>query len=254
MSRYDAVLFDFFGTLTHAVSRGRAHAHLARWLGCDPRVFTAVLDRTFVERAQGGYGSASQSLRRVAEAVGVHPTRAQLAAVLPARVAAVRADTRLRAEAVPVLEAVRARGLRTALVSDCGPELPRYLPELPIAALLDVCVYSVEVGACKPDPRMYVAVCHRLGIPPHRCLYIGDGGSQELTGATAVGMTAVQLTAPDLGGHLRFNGERGWTGRTARTLTEAITDLDTRRAGPAPATRRPAEPPRGTSAAYAAPR
>lgn len=228
MSRYDAVLFDFFGTLTHAVSRGRAHAHLARWLGCDPRRFTAVLDRTFVERAQGGYGTASQSLRRVAEAVGVHPTRAQLAAVLPARIAAVRADTRLRDEAVPVLRAVRARGLATALVSDCGDELPRYLPDLPIAPLLDTCVYSVEVGVCKPDPRMFLTACRRLGVPPHRCLYIGDGGSQELSGATAVGMTAVQLAAPDLAGHLRFNGERGWTGRTARTLTEAITFLDAR--------------------------
>jgi putative hydrolase of the HAD superfamily len=226
MCPYEAVLFDFFGTLTQAVSRGRAHTHLARWLGCDPRLFTAVLDRTFVERARGGYGSASQSLRRVAETVGVRPTRAQLAAVLPARIEAVRADTRLRAEAVPVLRAVRARGLRTGLVSDCGYELPRYLPELPIAPLLDTCVYSVEVGACKPDRRMYLTACRRLGVAPDRCLYIGDGGSQELSGARAVGMTAVQLTAPDLAGHLRFNGEHGWTGRTAGTLTEAIRYLD----------------------------
>src|SRR2546430_11606344 len=58
MSRFDAVLFDFFGTLTHAVSRGPRHAHLARWLGCDPRLFTAVLDPTLVERAAGGGGPA----------------------------------------------------------------------------------------------------------------------------------------------------------------------------------------------------
>jgi putative hydrolase of the HAD superfamily len=226
MSRYDAVLFDFFGTLTHAVSRGPHHAHLARWLGCDPRLFMAVLDRTFVERAAGEYGSASESVRRVAEAVGVQPTRAQLAAVIPARIAAVRADTRLRDEAVPVLETVRARGLGTALVSDCGHELPEYLPELPIAPLLDACVYSVEVGACKPDPRMYLTACRRLDVAPERCLYVGDGGSQELTGARAVGMTAVQLTAPDLAGHLRFNGELGWTGPTASSLMAALGYLE----------------------------
>jgi putative hydrolase of the HAD superfamily len=223
---FDAVLLDFFGTLTEAVSRGPAHSHLARWLGCDPRRFAAVLDETFLDRARGGYGSASQSLRRVAEAVGVHPTRAQLAAVLPARVAAVQADTRLRPEAVPVLTAVRARGLRTGLVSDCGHELPRYLPDLPIAPLLDTCVYSVEVGVCKPDRRMYLTACRRLGVDPHRCLYIGDGGSQELSGARAVGMTAVRLAAPDLAGHLRFNAERMWTGRTAASLTEAVGYLD----------------------------
>ena len=32
VSAYRAVLFDFFGTLTHAVSRGPAHAHIARTL------------------------------------------------------------------------------------------------------------------------------------------------------------------------------------------------------------------------------
>jgi putative hydrolase of the HAD superfamily len=226
MSRYQAVLFDFFGTLTHAVSRGRAHNRLARGLGCDPALFNAALDKTFLERARGGYGSASQSLRRVAESVGVRPTSAQLAAVLPARVAAVRADTRLRAEAAPVLAEVRARGLRTGLISDCADELPRYLPDLPIAPLLDTCVYSVQVGACKPDPRMYLTACRLLGVDPCRCLYIGDGGSQELSGARRVGMTAVQLTAPDLVGHLRFNAERDWTGWSAQTLTGAIRYLD----------------------------
>jgi putative hydrolase of the HAD superfamily len=223
---FHAVLFDFFGTLTQAVSRGPAHAHLARWLGCDPRRFKAVLDETFPDRARGAYGSASQALRRVAESVGVQPTRAQLAAVLPARVAAVLADTRLRPEAEPVLRAVRARGLGTGLVSDCTHELPHYLPDLPIAPLLDACVYSVELGVCKPDPRMYLTACARLGVEPRHCLYVGDGGSQELSGAQAVGMTAVQLTAPDLVGHLRFNGERNWTGRTAGTLAGALRYLN----------------------------
>jgi putative hydrolase of the HAD superfamily len=226
MSAYRAVLFDFFGTLTHAVARGPAHAHIARWLGCDPGAFTDALDRTFLERARGGYGTASQSLRRVAESVGVRPSRDQLAVALPARLAAVRMDTRLRADAVPVLRAVQARGLRTGLVSDCTHELPGYLPDLPVAALLDTCVYSIEVGVCKPDPWMYLTACARLGVEPDECLYVGDGGSQELSGAEAVGMTAVRLTAWDLPGHLRFNEERWWSGRSARSLTEAVGYLD----------------------------
>ena len=223
---YRAVLFDFFGTLTQAISRGPAHAHIARWLGCDPRAFTSALDRTFLERARGGYGTAQQSLRRVAEEAGALPGRTRVAVALPVRVAAVRADTRLRAEAVPVLRGLRERGLRTGLISDCTHELPRYLPAMPIAPLLETCVYSIEVGACKPDPRMYLTACERLAVEPAECLYIGDGGSQELSGARAVGMTAVRLAARDLGRHLRFNGEQGWTGHTARTLREAVTYLE----------------------------
>jgi putative hydrolase of the HAD superfamily len=222
MTPYRAVLFDFFGTLTRAVARGRAHQHIARWLGCDPRAFTAELNETFLERARGGYGPPAHALRRVTDAVGARPSRSQLALAQPLRVAAVRADTQLRDDAVPVLRALRERGLRTGLISDCGPELPDYLPTLPVAPLLDTCVYSIEVGVCKPDPAIYRIACARLSVDPRECLYIGDGGSQELSGARSVGMTAVRLAAPDLAGHLRFNGEQGWTGPSARSLTEAI--------------------------------
>jgi len=226
VTAHRAVLFDFFGTLTCAVSRGRAHRHIARWLGCDPRAFTAVLDETFLERARGGYGPPAHALRLVTEAVGGRPTRSQLALAQPLRMAAVEADTQLREDAVPVLRALKARGLRTGLISDCGPELPGYLPKLPVAKLLDTWVYSIEVGVCKPDPQIYRTACRRLAVDPRDCLYIGDGGSQELTGARAVGMTAVRLAAPDLAGHLTFNSEQVWKGPTARSLTEAIGYLD----------------------------
>ncbi len=222
MTPYRVVLFDFFGTLTRAVSRGRAHQNIARWLGCDPRAFTAELNHTFLERARGRYGPPARALRVVTDAVGARPSRSQLALAQPLRVEAVRADTQLRDDAVWVLHDLRSRGLRTGLISDCGPELPEYLPTLPVAPLLDTCVYSIEVGVCKPDPKIYLYACERLSVDPAECLYIGDGGSQELSGATRVGMTAVRLAAPDLAGHLRFNGEQGWAGRSARTLTEAV--------------------------------
>jgi putative hydrolase of the HAD superfamily len=222
MPRIRAVLFDFFGTLTTAVHRGPAHANIARWLGCDPDVFAAELDRSFRVRARGGFGPQADALRRVTRRAGGRPSERRIAVALSARSAAVRADTRLRPDAVPVLAALRDGGLLTGVVSDCGPELPLFLSTLPVAPLLSTCVYSVEVGACKPHPRMYLTACARLGVEPVECLYIGDGGSRELSGARAVGMTAVRLAAPDLGRHLQFDADTGWTGWTAPSLTQAV--------------------------------
>src|SRR4051812_25022638 len=164
-----AVLFDFFGTLTEAVTRGPAHATIARQLGCDPADFARALDRSFLTRARGGLGSPEQALRTLATSVGGTPSRAAVHAMLDQRVAAVRADTRLRPEAVPVLRALRSRGLRLALISDCGPELPAFLPGLPIAELLDATVFFIEVGACKPDPALYRAACDALDVAPEHC-------------------------------------------------------------------------------------
>ncbi|GAB2610425.1 hypothetical protein Aab01nite_24670 [Paractinoplanes abujensis] len=226
MPAYRAVVFDFFGTLTRSVQRGPQHAELARALGVDPEAVRGVLDRTFRARARGRYGSAEATLRWVIEQAGGHPRTDQVRAGVPARVDALKADTRLRADAVSVLAAIKRRGLGTALISDCTHELPAFLPSLPVAPLLDATVYSVRLGVCKPDPRIYLAACEKLDVSPSECLYVGDGGSHELTGAAAVGMTPVRLAAPDLASHLVFDADTNFAGRTVRSLTEVVGLVD----------------------------
>jgi putative hydrolase of the HAD superfamily len=226
VSAYRAVVFDFFGTLTRSVQRGPQHADIARRLGCDPEAIRGVLDRTFHSRARGAFGSAQATLRFVTEQAGGHPRPSQLEEAVPARVDALKADTRLRPDAVSALRAIRRRGLATALISDCTHELPAFLPSLPVAPLLDARVFSVEVGVCKPDPAIYLTACRRLGVAPEDCMYVGDGGSRELTGATAVGMTAVRLDAPDLADHLVFERDDSFTGPAVPSLTGLLALLD----------------------------
>ncbi len=226
MPAFQAVVFDFFGTLTGSVRRGPQHADIARALGCDPEAVLSVLDRTFQIRARGQLGSAEATLRWVTEQAGGRPRTAQLQAAVPARVHALKADTRLRADAESVLRTIKRRGLRTALISDCTHELPAFLPSMPIAPLLDVNVFSVEVGRCKPDPLIYLEACRRMRVAPEDCLYIGDGGSRELTGAAAVGMTPVRLAAPDLADHLVFDSDEDCSGPSVPSLTAVLDLLD----------------------------
>ncbi|MEU1685480.1 HAD family hydrolase [Micromonospora sp. NPDC005707] len=226
MPRYQAVLFDFFGTLTRCVQRGSAHRTIAELLGCSADTLIEVLDRSYYQRASGRFGNAEATLRWVCGQAGVHPSDEAVRAAVASRHRAVRADTRLRAEAVPVLAALRGQGVRTGLISDCTHELPAFLPQLAVAPLLDVRVFSVQVGRCKPDAALYLTACHRLHLAPADCLYVGDGGSQELTGAERAGMTAVRLAAPDLARHMVFNADHGWDGPALTSLTEVLDLLD----------------------------
>lgn len=220
MPAYRAVLFDFFGTLTYSVRRGPLHAAVAEALGCDLTSLLAVLDRSFYARARGAYGSAEATLRWICEQAGARPAGRALRTAADFRLAAISADTRLRADAVGTLRALRQRGLRTAVVSDCTHELPALMPHLPVAPLLDAHAYSVEIGHCKPAPEIYLAACARLGVAPEQCLYVGDGGSHELTGAAELGMTAVRLDAPDLASHLVFNADHHWSGPSVTALSD----------------------------------
>jgi putative hydrolase of the HAD superfamily len=239
--RYRAVLFDFFGTLTRPVRRGPAHARIAESLGCNPEDWIAELDRTFYQRASGRAGAPLEVLRDIAVRLGARPDRRRLRRAFVARVAAVRGDTVLRKESVPVLRALRRYGVRTALVSDCSYELPRFLHQLPVSRLLDAKVFSVDIGHCKPDAAMYLAACKRLRVRPQDCLYVGDGGSRELTGAAAVGMPAVRLASPDLSEHLIFQADTEWTGPTIASLTEVLPLLSSNAAAPDAATATAAE-------------
>jgi putative hydrolase of the HAD superfamily len=227
MPAYSAVLFDFFGTLTYSVRRGPLHAAVAQALGCDLTSLFAVLDQSFYARARGDYGSAEATLRWVCEQAGASPAAGRaLRVAADFRLAAISADTRLRADAVGTLRALRERGLRTAVVSDCTHELPALMPHLAVAPLFDAHAYSVEIGYCKPAPEIYLAACARLGVAPEQCLYVGDGGSHELTGAAKLGMTAVRLDAPDLASHLVFNADRHWSGPTVTALSDLIDLVD----------------------------
>ena len=54
-------------------------------------------------------------------------------------------------------------------------------------------VFSCTVGIRKPDPRLYRIAITKLRVEADRCLYVGDGGHDELGGAARAGMTAILL-------------------------------------------------------------
>jgi putative hydrolase of the HAD superfamily len=63
----------------------------------------------------------------------------------------------------------------------------------------------------------------KLGVRPEDCLYIGDGGSRELSGSSQAGMDAVQI---DFRGDLEAYrpGAEQWQGRVITSL-EGVLEL-----------------------------
>src|SRR5205814_10055227 len=64
----------------------------------------------------------------------------------------------------------------------------------PLRERLDATVFSYEVGIRKPDPRIFRRALDAVGAAPAEALFVGDGGSDELRGARAVGMASVLVT------------------------------------------------------------
>jgi putative hydrolase of the HAD superfamily len=117
---------------------------------------------------------------------------------------------------------LRDRGLRIGLVSDCTSELPDAWPRLAVAPFVDAPVFSCVERTRKPDPRLFHAVADRLPADPAACLYIGDGGGRELTGASSIGMRAVLLAGPDWHEHRDHRTEADWAGPRISSLLDLV--------------------------------
>ena len=220
--QYRAVIFDLFGTLVYSFStqdHARQMEEMARLLGVSPKDFAEQWGATRRERETGRIAAIADNVRRVAEPLNARVTEDQVDSAVRWYTAFARAAFRPREDAVSTLRKIRNAGF--SLISDCGPQAPGLWASSPLDGLVDVTVFSCLAGLKKPDPRIYREACRQLGVNPAECLYIGDGSSRELTGASVVGMTAVQVEAVPKGNSLVIDGE-SWSGKRIESLGEVL--------------------------------
>ena len=89
-----------------------------------------------------------------------------------------------RTGSLEVLASLKSKEYKIGLISDCTAETPLAWQNTPFAPFFDATVFSCRAGIKKPDPRIYEMATTRLGVGPQYCLYIGDGSSRELSGAS----------------------------------------------------------------------
>jgi putative hydrolase of the HAD superfamily len=95
---------------------------------------------------------------------------------------------------VETLAAFREKGLTLGLLSDFPPE--NKLINLGLGGLWDVVLCSETTGRIKPDPRPFLALAEKMGLPPERILYVGNSVSYDVIGAKKTGMKAALVSSP----------------------------------------------------------
>ena len=101
-------------------------------------------------------------------------------------------SVRLFSHVRETIAAFRERGLKTALLSDFP--LGKKVENLKIGGLWDIELCSEEVGMLKPDPRSFVELEQRLGIPAGRILFVGNSIRCDIVGAKNAGMQAALIS------------------------------------------------------------
>jgi len=73
-----------------------------------------------------------------------------------------------------------------------GTAAGRSLYAKEIMELFDVVIESAKIGIRKPDPRIYLMMCEKLGVTPETCVFLDDLGG-NLKPARALGMTTIKV-------------------------------------------------------------
>ncbi len=217
-----AVVFDLFNTLTPPVDDAAfktARIEMARAVGADPDAFSHAWSASWRERYDGTFPTVQACVRGVCEALGAHAEEAAIEEASQIRIDCARRAVRPRADAVATLARLRGLGLRTALISNCIPEIPLIWPATPYAGAIDEPLFSCEEGLTKPDPAIYLRACERLRVDPTDCVFVGDGAQGELSGAQRVGMHTILITTPGRTAP-KFSEQDSWRGEAIDALSE----------------------------------
>lgn len=91
------------------------------------------------------------------------------------------------------MSALRAKGIKVAIVSNSEGMLDRLFDQLGILSSFDALVDSGKVGFEKPDPRIFEIACAQTGIAAARALHLGDTYATDVVGAMNAGMRAALI-------------------------------------------------------------
>ena len=127
-----------------------------------------------------------------------------------------------RADAISTVSSLKTMDYKTCLVSNCSSEAPVIWNTTEFAPLFDATVFSCLEKVMKPDLRIYELALTRLDMRAKDCLYVGDGGNKELSGASQAGMHPVLLKIPPGDGDAYQVDMDPWDGPAISSLSEVL--------------------------------
>lgn len=182
------IIFDLFGTLVQTpnpkevkdlLNEIEEHCHST------PGLYQRWLETS--ELRDRGYYSTSEEYWKV---LGVRE-RAK-ATLLYSRTNSYWLD-KTREGLLEVLPILRNSGFDIVLCSNAGFETHSILKSSPMYKFFDKVIISADVRALKPEKLMY-DLCYTTKEEYKSIYFIGDGGSNELSGASELGLNVMQIS------------------------------------------------------------
>jgi putative hydrolase of the HAD superfamily len=92
---------------------------------------------------------------------------------------------------IEILSDLKKSGKKICLISNADIIDVTHWKASPLYNLFDETIFSYEVGYIKPETEIYNIALNRMNAKPEECVFIGDGGSDELKAAKELGIKTI---------------------------------------------------------------
>ena len=182
-----AVLLDLYDTLVCA-NWHHVVGDMVTRLGIDERTLLGAFEATREGRGTGRFRSVKGDIRAVMVALGLpRDDDARVSEIEAGLIRRLSTELRVYDDAPRFLAALRRRGLRSAVVSNCDHATRAVLDHIAIPLDVDTTVLSCEVGSLKPGAGIFQHALAAVGARPEEAIFIDDQ-ARYLDGARALGI------------------------------------------------------------------
>ena len=96
-------------------------------------------------------------------------------------------------DVLPVLNNLRSQGFVIGVVTNMSRPGDDVASSMGFRGSVDFTLSSMDVGASKPDPKMFQAALNQAGVPPEQAVHVGDQIETDIDGAKGVGINPVLI-------------------------------------------------------------
>jgi len=191
-----AVFFDLYETLITEWANGERKAtHSIEQLGIPEDVFKEEWNIRVEKRMDGTFESYQCVLIDILQTLKMPIDDHVLTLIESERIKAKAiAFENIEKHIIDTLSHLKKMSIKIGLISNCTPEEITAWESSKLADFFDDVIFSFQAKCAKPSPEIYLTACRNLKVEPKDAIFVGDGGSNELEGASRVGIKAYHAT------------------------------------------------------------
>jgi len=188
----EVIIFDLFHTLVGVKSDGTSGRNTCDILGIPRNDWNSLLWESSEHRLRHSYQDDVSIIRELAHIYDPSISNSRIMEAVHSREARFR-DSLINPpeERVDIIRKLHKRGHRMILLSNADVMEKRGWDESPFAPFFFDALFSCDIGYIKPELEAYKTALQVSQTTSDAAVFVGDGGSNELQGAKACGITTI---------------------------------------------------------------